>query len=112
MATRSPDYARADRRTRSYSHTLPKPAQVEGARWSHALREANAWREREASMLTCLACGFVTSPEGWRGSDQAHDELCCGSATASCDATPRDLCVTHDVWPGEQVPTAVFVVAL
>ena len=114
MATRHPDYERAHRRVHAYTHApIPAPMHAEGAAWSRILREANAERERAALALTCTACGYVTSDAGWRSSDHAHDELCCQQPDAGlCRDLAVDLCITHDVWPGETVPSAVFVVAL
>jgi hypothetical protein len=95
MATRSPDYARADRRIRAYSHVQPSPAVCEGQAWSHALREANAWRKREADALTCTACGFFDASDGFSHASVAHDNLCCGAPTLVPCHFPFD-CITHD----------------
>jgi hypothetical protein len=112
MAT--PDLARARARHARYSHApVPTIAHDEARAWSNLLNAARAWRTVEALRLTCTACGFVTTDTGERSCDQAHDELCCQQPDAGlCRALAVDLCVTHDVWPGETVPSAVFVVAL
>ena len=44
---------------------------------------------------TCPACGYVTHDATITPSrDEAHGELCCGSAGA-CTVSAGELCVTH-----------------
>lgn len=52
---------------------------------------------REVVYAICPACEYV-SYNIPRREDDAHDELCCGTA-AACSALPGDLCVTHEGYP-------------